>query len=204
MTNKQIVGIIIALTASSYLLYAVGKYWFADVKFASGGGAHKSFQMSNDPQYLIAAYQNYYEAYQYNPSEPALASDLGLSAAYLASAMRANATASAQLASQSLSLSQFAINISPKHPNYYKNLTRGLILLSEIDSSYLDAAKKAMQAAALISPTDPRIPYYLGIILSAQGATPEAKLYFQKSLLLKPDFADAQRQLNSFPPIKNN
>lgn len=195
MTNKQIIGIIIVLATSSYLLYALGRYWLADVKFASGGGAHKAFQMSNDPQYLVSAYQSYYEAYQLNPSEPALASDLGLSAAYLAAAMRAQATASAQLASQSLSLSQISINTSPKHPNYYKNLTRGLILLSEIDSSYLDAAKQAMQAAALISPTDPRIPYYLGVILSAQGATPEAKLYFQKSLLLKPDFADTQRQL---------
>ncbi|MDP1743619.1 MAG: hypothetical protein Q8L51_02405 [Candidatus Amesbacteria bacterium] len=197
MTNKQILAILMVLTASSYLLYATGKYWLADVKYASGGGAHKAFQMTNDPQYLVSAYQSYYEAYQGNPSEPALASDLGLSAAYLAMAMRAQPAAAGQLASQSLSLSQNAINASPKHPNYYKNLTRGLILMSEMDPSYLDAAKQAMQAAAMISPTDPRIPYYLGVITSAQGATSEAKLYFQKSLNLKPDFADAKKQLSN-------
>lgn len=197
MTNKQVLGIIIVLATSSYLLFTLGRYWLADVKYASGGGAHKAFQASNDPQYLLSEYQYYLEAYQKNPAEPAIASDFGLSAAYLATAMRAQATASAQLASQSLSLSQIAINASPKHPNYYKNLTRSLILMSEMDPSYLDAAKQAMQAAAMISPTDPRIPYYLGIISSAQGATPEAKLYFQKSLLLKPDFADAQKQLSN-------
>lgn len=195
--NLSILGIIISCSSTLLLFYFVCKYWLADVKYASGGGAHKAFQASNDPQYLLSEYQYYLEAYQKNPSEPAIASDFGLSAAYLATAMRAQSTASAQLASQSLSLSQIAINASPKHPNYYKNLTRGLILMSEMDSSYLDAAKQAMQAAALISPTDPRIPYYLGVITSAQGATSEAKLYFQKSLDLKPDFADAQRQLKN-------
>ncbi|MBI5358062.1 hypothetical protein HZB69_00305 [Candidatus Amesbacteria bacterium] len=197
MTNKQIVSIIVVLITSCWLLIAVGRYWLADVKYASGSGAHKAFQISNDPQYILSEYQYYLEAYQKNPAEPAIASDFGLSAAYLATAMRAQPATAGQLASQSLSLSQFSINASPKHPNYYKNLTRGLILMSEMDPSYLDAAKQAMQAAAMISPTDPRILYYLGVITSAQGTTSEAKLYFQKSLDLKPDFLDAQRQLKN-------
>lgn len=191
----QILGVMIILSTSLWLLFSVAKYWYADFKYAAGSIAQKGYQATSDPQYLLSAYQEYYDAFKYNSAEPALASDLSLSAAYLSMAMRNQPAAAGQLASQSLSLSQLAINISPNHPNYYKNLTRGLILLSEIDSSYLQSAKQAMLAASVISPTDPRIPYYLGIILQALGATPEAKLYFQKSLDLKPDFADAKKQL---------
>lgn len=191
----QLLAVLIILSTSLWLLFSVAKYWYADIKYASGATAQKGYQATQDPQYLLTAYQEYYDAFKYNSSEPALASDLSLSAAYLAMAMRNQPAAAGQLASQSLSLSQLAINASPNHPNYYKNLTRGLILLSEIDPSYLQAAKQAMLAASAISPTDPRIPYYLGIILEAQGATPEAKLYFQKSLDLKPDFLDATNQL---------
>mgnify|MGYP001612444699 FL=1 len=182
-------------TLSLCALWLVTRYWYSDFKYANGNMAQKGYQETQDPQYLLLAYQEYYDAFQGNSSEPALASDLSLSAAYLALAMRNQATASSQLAAQSLSLSQIAIKTSPNHPNYYKNLTRSLILLSELDDSYLDTAKQAMQAAAIISPTDPRIPYYLGIILQAQGSTPEARLYFQKSLNLKPDFLDATNQL---------
>ncbi len=191
----QILGVMITLSTSLWLLFSVGKYWSADIKYASGSNALKGYQITQDPQYLVTAYQGYYDAFQSNPGEPTLASDLSLSAAYLALAMRNEPATAGQLASQSLSLSQLAILVSPKHPNYYKNLTRSLILLSELDDSYLDTAKKTMLAAANISPTDPRIPYYLGIILQAQGATPEAKLYFQKSLDLKPDFSEAKKQL---------
>ena len=195
LNGYQLLGIIATLSTFLWLLFSVWRYWSADIKYAAGTNAYKGYQATQNPEYLLSAYQSYYDAFQSNSSEPALASDLSLSAAYLALAMRNQATASSQLASQSLSLSQLAINISPMHPNYYKNLTRGLILLSELDDSYLNTAKQTMMAVANISPTDPRIPYYLGIILQAQGATPEAKLYFQKSLDLKPDFLDAKKQL---------
>jgi tetratricopeptide (TPR) repeat protein len=193
----QLFSITGAIFAICYLLFAIGSYWHADIKYASGSGAHKGFQMSNDPQYLVSAFQNYFRAYQLNPNEPVLISEFGLASAYLATALRADATSSSQLASQSLALSQKAINISPRHPNYYKNFTRGLILLSEIDPKYLNTAIDIMQMVSQISPTDPRIPYYMGVIRTSQGATTEAKLYFQKALDLKPDFADAQRQLNT-------
>ena len=85
----------------------------------------------------------------------------------------------------------------PRHPNYYKSQARALILLSSLDPRYLQIAADTLQKAIAISPTDPRIPYNLGIIYKYLNATPSSILYLQASLKLKPDFFDAQDQLSN-------
>ena len=70
-----------------------------------------------------------------------------------------------------------------------------MILLSDIDQRYLALAAEALAKAAAISPTDPRIPYNLGIIYNYMQATPSAIEQFKKSLQLKPDFPDPKAQL---------
>ena len=83
-----------------------------------------------------------------------------------------------------------AVSLSPHHPNYYKSAARVYILLSDLPS----AAEVLLQATK-ISPTDPRIPYNLGLIYESLNKQDLAKQFYEKSLLLKPDFPDAQKAL---------
>lgn len=193
MKNLSLLGV---LLAASYLLLATGRYWLADVKYAAALNAIKSFQATNQPQYLLSAYQQYTSAYALNPAEPAISSELSVAAGYLASSLRqSDATSAGQLAQIAVAASDKAIRTSPHHPNYYKSRSRTMILLSDLDPKYLDLAAVALQKAASISPTDPRIPYNLGIIYEYMQATPSAIAQFKKSLQLKPDFPDAKIQL---------
>ena len=196
MTNSQKILILLILISTFYFLISIGRYWLADVRYAEGQKHTQFFQKTQNSQYLLSAYNNYSRASQLNRGEPAIASEYAISAAYLSTALAAkDPEAAAQLAEQSLSLSQLSISISPQHPNYYKSRARALILLSDFDPKFLKLATETLVKAAQISPTDPRIPYNLGIIYKYLNATPSSILYFQESLRLKPDFTDAKNQL---------
>ena len=204
MTNSQKLGILIVLSTFLWVLFSIGKYWLADVRYAEGQKHTQFFQKTQNYQYLLSAYNNYSRAYQLNRGEPAIASEYAVSAAFLSAAIAAkDPEAATQLAQQSLSLSQISISISPRHPNYYKSRARTLILLSDFDPKFLKLAAEALAKATQISPTDPRIPYNLGIIYKYLNATPSSTFYFQESLRLKPDFADPQAQLNDIMLLKS-
>lgn len=183
------------------MLYAISKYWLADTKYATAQNSIRLFQATQDPQYLITAYNQFSGSFKLNPHEPAIASEYAVSTAYLANVLhQSNATSAAQLAQISVALSQKAITQSPHHPNYYKSQARAMILLSDIDPQYLLLAADALQKAMAISPTDPRLPYNLGVVYKYLGdATISAQL-MKDSLFLKSDFGDAQKQLQELIP----
>ena len=136
---------------------------------------YQFFVKTQDPQYLITSFNNFQSASKMNPREPAILSETTVSAAYIATALaQSNATAAGQLAQLSVSLSQLSISLSPHHPNYYKSAARAYILLSDFP-----AAAQVLSDAEKISPTDPRLPYNLGIIYKYLNATDSARLQFQ-------------------------
>ncbi len=183
-------------------IFLVGRYWLADVDLAEAQKQNKYFNASQDPQYLLKAYQFATEAYKLNSGEPVIASELANAAAYLALAVSSQSTDSAQqLAELSLVTSQQAINTSPRHPNYYKSRARALILLSDFDPQYLEEAAKTLQSAMHISPTDPRLPYNLGVVYKYLDKPEKAKNMFNNALQLKPDFADPQKQLDEIASV---
>ena len=120
----QIFSIFGVLSVTLLLCYFVTNYWYADMLFARGTNAIRSYSATQNPEYIVLAYQSHYESSKANPGEPAILSEFGLSASYLALAMRENATGSSQLAFQADKATLTAIDISPFHPNYYKNRAR--------------------------------------------------------------------------------
>ena len=59
---------------------------------------------------------------------------------------------------------------------------------------------EVLTQAAKISPTDPRLPYNLGLIYESLGQTDLARQAYERSLSLKPDFADATSALQKLAP----
>ncbi len=189
----MMVGIILV---AAYLLFVTGRYWLADVKYASGQNLTRYFNATSKSEYLLGAYQAYQQAFVMNKNEPVIISEFGASAAYLANAMRStNATSAAQLAALSIQAEETAIKISPHHPNYYKTAAKTAILLSDLDPKYLTAAYQYLSQAHELSPTDPRILYNMGVIAQYQNRPGEARHNYEQSLKLKPDFADPQVKL---------
>ena len=187
MTNNQKIGIVIILLSTFYFLISIGRYWLADVYYAAGQKNYQFFQKTQDSQYLISSFQSLQSAVKLNPSEPAILSEYAVDAAYLSTAVDTKNIAA--------TAAQRAIALSPHHPNYYKSAARVYILLSDLPS-----AAEVLTQAAQISPSDPRIPYNLGLIYQSLGQSDLARKAYEKSLSLKPDFADATSALQKLAP----
>ncbi|KKU57360.1 MAG: TPR domain protein [Candidatus Amesbacteria bacterium GW2011_GWA2_47_11b] len=187
MTNSQKIGIFLVLSVAGWALWATGRYWLADVYYAAGQKNYQFFQKTQDSQYLISSFQSLQSAVKLNPSEPAILSEYAVDAAYLSTAVDTKNIAA--------TAAQRAISLSPHHPNYYKSAARVYILLSDLPS-----AAEVLTQAAKISPTDPRLPYNLGLIYESLGQTDLARQAYEHSLSLKPDFADAKAILQKLNP----
>lgn len=181
---------------AGYLGIVILRYWTADTYFAAAQKYEHIFTASQDPQDLFSAFQFAGQSVDLNPGEPSLNSEYSTLAAFMSLVTsETNATASAQLARLAQSHGQQAIITSPHHPNYYKSLSRALIVLSTQNPAYLPEADKVLAAAQTISPTDPRLPFNRGIIAKYLKNYSAAVKFFSAALALKPDFADAQGQL---------
>jgi len=183
--------IILLLISSSYGLFVVGKYWLADTFYAAGDNAYQSFIVTNEPLYIFSAYKQYSLAHEASPRESVITAQLSFTAAYMSLlTSEKDSTTAAELATYSKLLADQAISQNPSHPNLYKTASKAMIVLSVNDETNLLAADRYLMQAQKISPTDPRIPYNRGIIYKQLRQTDQAKIFFQQSIKLKPDFND--------------
>lgn len=187
---------LILYSSALLLLYSVCNYWLADVAYATGQKDFRAFNATQNPEYILSSYQNLSKAYQLNPVDSPISSDLGVTAAFMALLISPNdSTASSQLIEISNMASNRAINGSPYHPNYYKSRSRAMVVLGTMDPKYFAQSDESLAKAESISPTDPRIPYIRAINAKYDNHPDLAKKYLEDALKLKPDFADAKAQL---------
>lgn len=185
------------LYSSALLLFSsICNYWLADVAYADGQKAFRSFNATQDPEYILTAYQKFSRSYELNSVDSPISSELGVTAAFMSLLVSQNDTdASGQFIEISQIASKKAIENSPYHPNYYKSRSRALVVLGTMDSRYFKESDEALAHAQTISPTDPRIPYIRAINAKYDNQPELAKKYYEEALKLKPDFADAKAQL---------
>jgi O-antigen ligase len=202
-TTQAKLGILVITILALVLTYQLSKYWLADFHYAQADKAMRIFSQTQNPQDILHAYEEASSAYQLSPHEPVIALELADVASYMAVLTSDNPETSAQLVDLSYSSSNAAINISPYHPSYYKTQARVFILLSAIQEGYLDKADQALAKAESLSPTDPRIPYNRCVIAKYQNNIPKALEYINKALVLKPDFPEAQKQLEEIATMSS-
>ncbi|MBI2587448.1 O-antigen ligase family protein [Candidatus Amesbacteria bacterium] len=187
VSKSQIFLLFIPLFLILYSLFAISRYWLADVRYASGQYHTKAFTSTQNPSYLLSSYQAFQDAYRLNPGEPAISAEFSLISALMAASLPAEAGAEARrLTDLAISLSDKSISQNPFHPNYFKSRSRMFLILSTIDPQYYGAADAALAQAALISPTDPRIPYNRGLIAQYQNDSKKAAEFFVAANLLRP------------------
>jgi O-antigen ligase len=201
-SGLQIIGFLAILSVFGYLIFATVQYWVADTRYASGDHDMKVFSATQNGQYIISAYQSLSQAYDLNPHDPPISAELALATAYVSLMSHdMDATTSAQMAETALKLSSETIAKSPFHPNYYINRSQVARILAYVYPQDLEIARESLLQAAVISPTDPRIPYSQGVVAESQGNLPEAEKYFHAALTLKPDFTDPQVQLDKLASL---
>lgn len=196
LSKVQLLSLLVCTFSFLALIFNLAKYWLADFRFSASQKDLQAFSQTEDPSFLITAYQSASQAHDLNPFEPSILTQLAESSAYLAIfSADVDASSSAQLAELADTAASQAITLSPAHPNHLKAASRVFILLSALDPKYLDLADSVLAAAQNLSPTDPRLPYQRAVIAKYQNHPDQAADFIAAALRLKPDFADAQAQL---------
>ncbi len=200
LSKLQILGLCTFATLSLWTLFSIGRYWLADVHYASGQKKLLTFTSTQEAQNILDSYNEYSTAYQLNSDEPTIASDFSIAAAYISIlSYEEDATSSASLAKLAETVADQAINISPTHPNYYKTKARMYLVLATVNEEFLDNADATLALAARISPTDPKIPYNRSLVAKYKGDKVAQEKFLREAVLLRPAYQSALDQFLAVP-----
>jgi tetratricopeptide (TPR) repeat protein len=99
--------------------------------------------------------------------------------------------------------SDIAFAISPRNINIRESRISMYLLFSQFDVSYLQNSIDLINETILLSPTDPKLPLLLGKTYANMGKINLAIDEFKKALALKPDYEEAQKDLQIVLKIQN-
>jgi len=183
--------IILIFSFLLYLLFFLYRLWYADVLYAKGQRFNKQGLYDQSYQYLT-------EAINLNPSEPVYHDELALSTANLGvlAFEQGQINLSNQLIQYSLSQSDIALKISPRHLNFYRTRAKIFLILSRIDHSFYQNTLEVLLKASELAPTDPKILYNLGLVYYQLDQKEKAIETLKKTLDLKPNYQEAKTALD--------
>lgn len=181
---------VIVILSTIYLLFSVFKLWYADTLFAKG----ISYSEAGNPG---QAYNYLTGALSLNTSEPYYQSELGYAAAAAALALQdSDATLSAELKKQAIFETEKVLKENPKNVSYFRTAVRTYFELSGLDQTYTQKTIESLNQAIKLAPTDPKLLFNKALILQSMDRDNEAVLELKKALELKPNYLEAQEQLD--------
>ncbi len=166
------------------------RFWSADIQYTAGKNSLLTGDVRKGFTLLEAAAAK-------NPNEALFTDTLATEYAnYTAQfAQAGEQTTAATLAAKSLSYIRKTLELNQRHLNFYKTSARSLIILSQFDDHYLQAAQEVLVSARALAPTDPKIVYNLGLVEIGLGNTQKGTDLIEESIRLKPDYDTARAQL---------
>lgn len=127
--------------------------------------------------------------------EPLYAAEVGYAASLVAeNSFDTQKDSFIKLAQDSIEAS---LKNSPNNLSLWRKAQSSYFELSLSDSRFLEAAENAGIVTTNLAPTDPAAYYNLALIQKTMGKTQNARNSFGIALKLKPDYVEAQDQLNS-------
>jgi len=182
--SSKISKFLILATAglSSFGLFTLGKMWLADTNFA------KAYSLAQ-AGYADLSYLYAHKAINLNSKEPLYYDQLAYNAAVLATSAK-EATTSALLAQEAVSASQKALTTSPLNINFWKTAIKVFYQLGDLNDEFYQKALESAKIAIELSPTEPKLPYNLGLIYLRLDDQEKAIEALKKAIDLKPDLRD--------------
>ena len=185
--NQKILLVPILLT-TFYILFFIGKYWYADIVFAEG-------KLQNDQENYARARELLTKTIKLSPTKQAIYYDeLSESTAGIALSLSeaANEEAAKQFAQVAISESDTATKLSPANLNLRRNRARLFIKLSSINPDYLFNAKETLVEAIKLAPTDAKLYYNLALTHIRLGEIDEAMAVLEETIAMKSNYRNAR------------
>ncbi|MFC1790765.1 tetratricopeptide repeat protein, partial [Patescibacteria group bacterium] len=163
------------------------RFWIADLYYAR---ADKAFS----DQEFQAAFENITQAINLKPREAEFHDDLALTAASLAQLafQQDEKNLTEELTQLATSQSDLTLKLNQYHLNYWKNRTRVLLRLADIDSKYRQKALDSLLRATLLAPTDAKITYNLALIYDQLDQRQTAIQTLKKAIEQKDNYQQAR------------
>jgi putative inorganic carbon (hco3(-)) transporter len=174
-------------------------FWTADTFYKNGNDYADSGNAGR-------AYNLLTDAVDINPFEPLYRSDLGYAASLASVALSdRDATTSANLKDEAQDQTQEALRLSPKNLSLLRTGIRTYYELATIDTAYQQKTLEILDQTHKLAPTDPKILYNKGLVLSQFGQTKEATEALKQAISLKPNYRDAYFTLGTLEEdLKDN
>lgn len=197
LANNQKFLVAVTLVVTSFILFSIARYWLADYLYAQSKAV---FQEGLYKQSIINLQQalNYNDEAIYHNELTRIFTDLSVN---LNDA--GEATAAAKLAPYAISESDIALAESPRNMNIRETRMSMFMELSILNPQYLNQAIDFTQNTIPLSPTDPKLELILGKAYANSGQLNKAVQAFQKALKLKPDYLDAQKDLQIIQKLQD-
>lgn len=191
ISSEQYFSLTIISGIALILLFKIYSYWSADIAYAVGNAYF------NSGEYQVGI-EKQLEAIEKSPKEALFYDTLSDNYAKLAVhfATANEATLAAQLLNESIKASNTAITLNSRHLNFYKTRARVLVTLAQIEEPLLDEAKKTLEIALQLSPTDPKLVYTLAVVELTTDNTAHGKQLLEKAIELKPNYERARWKLS--------
>lgn len=177
----------LVLAFGSFIIFLIGRYWYADHLYATGSSYNKI-----NRQDLAASYL--YKATDLLPNQSVYVAELSKSYANLAIAYNEakQSTPAAQLMQAAIENSIKAVDLSPANVNMKRVEFSVFVMLSSINPNYLLDARDILLVATKQAPTDAKLFYNLGLIYSRVGENDLALATLEKAIRLKPNYKEAR------------
>ena len=187
LSYSQTGGIVLTLLVLFFLLFTLGKYWYADVLYAQGKNL-------NNLQNYASARMTLFKATQLSPLQAVYLDELSQSAAGIALlSFEAGDTKSAKLfAETSINEVETALNLSPANLNLMRSKASLFIKLAQMDPTLMKEAIHTLETAITHSPTDAKLYYNLGLGYARNADNEHALETLEKSVELKANYKDAR------------
>jgi len=187
LNNWQIILITTTLLAICYTLYAVSRYWYADVLYNK---AKQNYSAGQYPEALSFLQQ----AVKLSPKEALYRNELSQTSASLAVAFfdLKKEGESQKFTDFAVAQSDKAVLLSPANINILRNRANLFYKLSKVSPEYLKNAVETLLTASAKAPTEAKIFYNLSLMYLRVGQVNTALGVFEKTILLKPNYKEAR------------
>lgn len=188
----QFITISVLVIISGFMLVTLIRYWVADKSYAYGSNLDHAGYYQQANSFLRTAVQE-------RPQEATFSDELASNDVVLATNYaQKDATVAAQLAQESVQLSNQDITDHPNNVVFWKTRVRVFYSLAQLNQNYEPEALHAMEKASELAPTDAKIMYNLGLLYSQTGDLSKAIPTMEKTIQLKSDYRDAYYALGLF------
>ena len=187
ISSPQKSGLIVFSFFILLLLYSISRYWYADVLYNRAKGLENGGS-------LIDRTESLNSAIKLSPHEAIYYDELASAFADIAIAYNSQKDGERALKySENAFLTiQKAEILSPKNLNIIRNNARIGIVLSDIKSSYILEAKKALLEGIRLAPTEAKLYYNLSLTYYRMNDVDNAIATLKKTIDLKANYKDAR------------